>query len=305
MEIEKISGIVFNIQHYSIHDGPGIRTTVFLKGCPLRCLWCQNPESQTSKPEIFLNQEKCAGCGQCVLTCPESAISINNNKSVTDRKKCIGCGACAQVCKPEARTLMGYSITAGEVFEIVNRDAIFYKSSDGGVTVSGGDPVFQPDFSAAILELCQNAGMHTAIETSGFSKWESLKIILSHANLVLYDLKHMDTGMHKVLTGVPNEPILENVKRIYHELKLPITIRIPVIPGYNDSAGNMEKVGKFISAELGRDVEVNLLPYHRLGLGKNVQLEKDPMLEDVKPPEEIHMEQLREILRRMNICVVN
>ncbi len=304
MEINKTGGIVFNIQHYSIHDGPGIRTTVFLKGCPLRCLWCQNPESQTSKPEIFLNMEKCTGCGQCVPACPEGAIRINNEKSVTDRKKCIGCGACAEVCQTEARTLMGYSITAGEVFEIVNKDAIFYESSDGGVTVSGGDPVFQPDFCAAVLKLCKEAGIHTAIETSGFGKWQLLKNILAHTDLVLFDLKHMDTVAHKALTGVPNEPILENVKKIYHELKLPIIIRIPVIPGYNDSIENIEKTGAFVSTELGRDIEVNLLPYHRLGIGKNMQLEKDPQLEDVKPPDEIHMEQLREILRRMNKCVV-
>ena len=303
MTLKNITGTVFNIQHYSIHDGPGIRTTVFLKGCPLKCLWCQNPESQSIKPEIFLNIEKCTGCGRCVPICPEAAVSIHNERSTTNRKRCTGCGVCAQACPSEARTLMGYSITAGKVFEDVNKDAIFYANSNGGVTISGGDPIFQPDFSAAVLQLCQASGMHTAIETSGFGKWELFKGILVHANLVLYDLKHMDSEAHEACTGVPNGLILENARRIYHELKLPMTIRVPVIPGYNDSIENIEKLGAFVATELGRDVSVHLLPYHRLGIGKNEQLEQDQPLADIVPPDETHMENLRSILARLNLNI--
>jgi pyruvate formate lyase activating enzyme len=251
MEIGKTSGIVFNIQHYSIHDGPGIRTTVFLKGCPLKCLWCQNPESQTPTPEILLNSEKCIGCGHCVSSCPEEAVSMNNEKAATDRKKCRGCGTCAQLCPSKARTLMGCQMTASEVFEDVNKDAMFYESSNGGVTISGGEPIFQTDFCSGILKLCQDAGIHTAIETCGFGKWKLLKDILNHTKLVLYDLKQMDTNAHKVCTGVPNDLILENAKKIYHMMKLLMVIRVPVVPGYNDSFENMELLGFFVAKELG------------------------------------------------------
>ena len=198
---------------------------------------------------------------------------------------------------------MGYSITAGEVFEEVNKDAIFYTKSNGGVTISGGDPVFQPDFSAALIQLCQAAGLHTAIETSGFAKWERLKGILIHTDLVLYDLKHMDPAAHKHCTAVSNDLILENAKRIYHELKIPMIIRIPVVPGYNDSIKNMEDLGTFVVTELGRDVKVHLLAYHTLGIGKSEQLEKTPALAGVKPPEKSHMEKLGNILRRLSLSV--
>lgn len=303
MPLEKITGTVINIQHYSIHDGPGIRTTVFLKGCPLKCLWCQNPESQSIKPEIFLNLEKCTGCGLCVPACPEKAIRIHDGRSRTDRNRCTGCGACTQVCPSEARTLASYRITAGEVYEDVNKDAIFYANSSGGVTLSGGEPLFQPDFSAAILQLCHESGMHTAIETSGFGNWERFKGLLAHTDLVLYDLKHMNTEAHEVCTGVPNGLILENARRIYHELKLPITIRVPVIPGYNDSIENFEKLGSFVANDLGADVSVYLLPYHRLGIGKNEQLEREQPLGNVVPPDETHMKNLRNILIRFNLNI--
>ena len=304
MSINEISGVVFNLQHYSIHDGPGIRTTVFLKGCPLRCLWCQNPESQAMHPEIMLNLDKCTGCRTCVEACPEGAISMQGDKSVTDRERCTGCGACADVCPYEARTLMGKDMTAGEVFEDVNKDAIFYTNSGGGVTISGGDPVFQPDFSAAILALCQEAGIHTAIETSGFCKWDKFKKILDHADLVLYDIKHMDSQAHKECTGVPNELILDNARRIYHDMKLPMALRVPVIPGYNDAVDNLEKLANFVSDELGPEVRVHLLAYHRLGIGKNEQLEKDAPLADLQPPDEPYMEELKNIFIRKNLDAV-
>lgn len=303
MGIEKTSGIVFNIQHYSIHDGPGIRTTVFLKGCPLKCLWCQNPESQIPAPEIMLDKEKCSGCGRCVSICPEGAVLLKDGKSATDRKKCVGCGTCTGDCTSVARSMMGYSITAGDVFEDVNKDAVFYESANGGVTISGGDPVFQPDFSAAILKLCKNAGMHTAVETCGFGKWEAMKRILTHADLVLYDVKQMDSDAHKICTGAPNDLILENAKRIRHLLNLPMIVRVPVVPGYNDSIENIERLGEFVRTELGCDIEIHLLPYHRLGVGKNEQLEKDQPLKDLKPPEQTHMEKLRELLRAMGLGV--
>jgi pyruvate formate lyase activating enzyme len=240
MRPEKTQGKIFNIQHYSIHDGPGIRTTVFFMGCPLRCLWCQNPESQGFQPVIFFDAGKCVGCGQCVEACPEGAIQVIEGKSQTNRDQCKGRGNCVEVCPYDARSLMGRNAIAGEVFEAVNSDAIFYQNSGGGVTISGGDPVAQPDFAISILKLCRDAGIHTAIETCGFAKWDILKAILDYTDLVLYDIKHMDATRHKKYTAVSNELILDNAKRIRAGLNLPMLARLPIIPGYNDSLENLK-----------------------------------------------------------------
>ena len=172
-------GVIFNIQHYSIHDGPGIRTTVFLKGCPLRCVWCQNPESQASLPEIFFNRETCTGCGKCVEVCPKGAIEIAGGHSKTNRKLCDACGKCAEACPNEARSLMGRYVSVSEVFKEVSGVLIFYQRS-GGVTLSGGDPVAQPEFTISILKMYKNAGIHTAIDTSGYARWEILRQILEY-----------------------------------------------------------------------------------------------------------------------------
>ena len=303
MRPEETQGKIFNIQHYSIHDGPGIRTTVFFMGCPLRCLWCQNPESQGFKPVIFFDAEKCVGCGQCVEACPEGAIHIIEGKSKTNRDQCKGHGRCVEVCPYEARSLMGRNATAGEVFEDVNSDAIFYQNSGGGVTISGGDPVAQPDFAISILKLCREAGIHTAIETCGFAKWEILKAILDYTDLVLYDIKHMDAAIHKEYTAVSNELILDNAKRIRAELKLPMLARLPVIPGYNDSLENLESAARFIAHELGNEVKVHLLPYHRLGETKYERMEIDKGCVHIEPPSEERMEELKKMFESFGLTV--
>ena len=174
-ENDNIKGQIFNIQHYSIHDGPGIRTNVFLKGCFLRCIWCQNPESQSLKPELLYFREKCTGCGKCVAVCPANAIQIIEAKSYTYRNKCSGSGQCTQVCPNEARSLIGKEMAVQEVFQKVKGDEIFYKRSNGGVTLTGGEPLFQPDFSRNILSLCRQSGIHTIIETCGYADWEPFK----------------------------------------------------------------------------------------------------------------------------------
>ena len=304
MNTEDVSGVTFNIQHYSIHDGPGIRTTVFLNGCPLRCFWCQNPESQNLKPVLFFNTERCTGCGICVDVCPEDAISINEDKSVTDRKLCKGHGKCAEVCPNDARSLMGQHMTAAEVFEDVNGDAIFYQNSGGGVTLSGGDPVAQPDFSMSILKLCRDAAIHTAIETCGFAKWEVLKGILEYTDLVLFDIKHMDPEKHKEYTGVSNEIILENAKRIRKELGLPMLIRLPIMPGYNDSTENMEMTAQFIANDLNGIEKVHLLPYHRLGETKYERMEASNNSIPISPPSDEHMEDLKKIFESLDLPTV-
>jgi pyruvate formate lyase activating enzyme len=304
MVTEVLKGAVFNLQHYSIHDGPGIRTTVFLKGCPLRCLWCQNPESQDLRPVIFFNAEKCTGCGICVEACPEAAIQITEGKSRTDRRRCTGHGTCAEVCPNEARSLMGRYMTAHEVFEDVNADAIFYRNSGGGVTLSGGDPVSQPEFSAGILKLCRDAGIHTAIETCGFAGWDVLKEILQHVDLVLYDIKHMDSARHREYTGVPNELILENARRICTELKLPMLARLPIIPGYNDSPENLKGCARFIADKLGTHIKLHLLPYHRLGETKYGLMEKSNTALSTAPPGDAHMEGLRLLFEAEGLTAV-
>ena len=304
MNDEDVSGAIFNIQHYSIHDGPGIRTTVFLKGCPLKCFWCQNPESQDLKPVIFFNSEKCKGCGICVEVCPEEAIRISDNKSMTNRNRCKGNGNCAEVCPNEARSLIGRYMTATEVFEDVNADAIFYQNSGGGVTLSGGDPAAQPDFSTGILKLCRNVGIHTAIETCGFTKWDILTGILEYTDLVLYDIKHMDPVKHKEYTGISNELILDNAKKIKKIMHLPMLIRLPIMPGYNDSRENMKMTARFIAKDLGTVEKVHLLPYHRLGETKYERMEASNKSIPVTPPSDQHMENLRKIFESFSLPTV-
>jgi pyruvate formate lyase activating enzyme len=293
---EQIKGIVFNIQHYSIHDGPGIRTSVFLKGCFLRCIWCQNPESQSLKPELFYFQERCTGCGKCVVVCPAKANRIIEAKSNTDRSICEGSGQCTQVCPQEARSLMGKEVTVQEVFQKVKGDEIFYKRSSGGVTLTGGEPLFQPHFSKTLLSLCQQSGIHTAIETCGYAGWEIFKDILQYADLVLFDLKHMDSEKHREYTGVPNDLILDNIQKIYYDLRIPIWARIPIIPGYNDSTENIHSTARFVATKLGTSVPVHLLAYHRLGESKYERLTMDSKSQPITPPTDEYMLELQKIM---------
>jgi pyruvate formate lyase activating enzyme len=294
-------GVIFNIQHYSIHDGPGIRTTVFMKGCPLGCLWCQNPESQTSRPEIFLDSEKCQGCGDCVRVCPEGAIELFEGRSRTNRDLCRGAGKCAEVCPNEARNLMGRYVTAREVFERVAADAIFYHRSGGGVTLSGGEPLAQPEFAISLLKLCREAAIHTTLDTCGYGGWETLRRVLEYVDLVLYDLKHMDPAEHQKHTGVSNDLILENAKKI-HALSIPMLARVPLIPGYNDTAENIAATAHFIVHELD-SINVHLLPYHRLGETKYARMERPTESISVQPPGDEYMEKIKEVFESFGLIV--
>jgi pyruvate formate lyase activating enzyme len=298
-----IEGVIFNIQHYSIHDGPGIRTTVFIKSCPLRCFWCQNPESQLPQPELFFDFERCAGCGKCVQACPKGAIQLNGGKSETIRDLCDGNGKCAEVCPNEARNMMGRRVTVGEVFKEIKADEIFYERSGGGVTLSGGEPLSQPKFAAALLQLCREAGIHTVVDTCGYAPWSTVKQVLQYADLVLYDFKHMDPVEHKKYTGVSNDLILENVKKIYHELSIPILARVPVITGFNDSAANIFAIAGFITSELGTSVKVHLLPYHRLGETKFERLEQKDKIVPLEPPSEEHLLELKKMMESFGLEV--
>ncbi len=297
------SGNVFNIQSYAIHDGPGIRTTVFMKGCPLRCSWCQNPESQAFAPELFFNRDRCTGCGACVPACPRQAVSLVDGVSRTDRSRCNGAGHCVEVCPNEARMLMGSSMSVDDVFAKVRADRAFYERSGGGVTVSGGEPTGQPGFVKELLSRCKEAGIHTALDTCGFAGRDVLDEILDGTDLVLFDLKHMGPAEHKKHTGVSNELILDNARHIYHTRRIPMLVRVPVVPGINDSDENMTATARFVAEQLGADVPVHLLPYHNLGDTKRERLEQKEYSPGIEPPGEARMQRVKLVFEQLGLTV--
>lgn len=284
---------VFEIQSFCIHDGPGIRSVVFLKGCPLRCLWCANPESQSARPEVFVYPEKCVGCGICTAACPTGAANL----AKTDRERCTGCGACARACQAGARVLSGRDMTVAEVLRKVEGDRLFYEESGGGITLSGGEPLTHPEFCAALLDAAREAGLHTAVESCVFASREAVDAVFSRADLALPDVKHMDSAAHERLTGVPNETILDNIRHIRFELGVPVVLRMPTVPGLNDSEENVAAAADFAKS-LG--APLCLLPYHRLGLGKLDALGR-PRGEDIPLPDDARMESLRSLAESRGI----
>jgi pyruvate formate lyase activating enzyme len=297
-------GSIFNIQGYCIHDGPGIRTTVFLKGCPLRCLWCQNPESHSFRSELLFAEEKCAGCGKCVQVCPEKAIRLQGKVSQTDRRRCQGAGLCVDACPNEARAVIGRWVTADEIFKEIAADSLFYHESGGGVTLGGGEPLAQPEFAASILKKCRDAGFHTALDTCGYASWTTTREVLRHVDLVLYDFKHMDPEMHKKYTGVSNDLILQNAEKIHHEMSIPMRARIILVPGFNDSPKNIEATARFIANKLSNAIPVHLLPYHRLGEAKWERLDRKYETESIEIPGELQWVECRRIFESFGLTAI-
>jgi len=286
-------GKIFNIQHYSIHDGPGIRTTVFFKGCPLNCWWCHNPESMEIKNQIVYRDHKCIGCGDCIDLCPAKALSFGEKGVIRNNELCTLCGRCGEKCPTNAIEMVGKDSTVLEIMKEIEKDKVFYDESGGGVTFSGGEPLFQPDLLIPLLEACKSKGIHTALDTSGYARWEVLEAVADKVDLFLYDLKHLENEAHEKHTGVPNTVILENLKklaRIHHN----IWVRVPVIPGINDDEDYMEKLGEFINSL--KIKKVFLLPYHDIAGGKYERLGKTYLLNDVKPPSGERMNELQEKL---------
>ncbi len=285
----KDRGIVFDIQRFSIHDGPGIRTLVFLKGCSLRCEWCSNPESQRFGVEIFFDPSRCIGCGNCAAICVHQAVQKNGDRLIYTRQRCVGCGQCATQCYAEARVLKGREMPAAEVVQEVLKDEAFYSESGGGVTLSGGEPLEQADFAKAILQACKDHGLHTAIETAGCVPWTSFEKVIAHTDLFLYDLKHLEAETLRASTRADTHQIRSNLEKLATH-KTAIIVRIPVVPGFNDS---IETIGEMARLAKGlRIQEIHLLPYHRYGQGKYRLLER---VYPFKGPDKVPQAQLERL----------
>lgn len=258
-------GLIFHIQRYSIHDGPGIRTTVFLKGCPLHCPWCANPESQSEKPELLYSPADCLECKCCERACPQHGITIEHKTFCRDDGLCTGCLACAAVCPTHALTVEGTWYTPEEAVDEISKDEVFFQKSGGGVTLSGGEPLLQEAFTLELLKRLKDRGYHTNIETSGYTSTEYLGRILPFLDLVYMDLKHPDSEIHLAKTGVGNQLILQNMAFIIKK-GIPLVVRIPVIPRFNHSDRTAQAYGRLLSSIHAK--EVHLLPFHQFGLTK-------------------------------------
>ena len=296
-----LKGLVTDIQRFSIHDGPGIRTTVFLKGCNLHCFWCHNPETISVKPELQLFLERCIGCGACFERCVNGAHAMEGGERVFHRELCRACGVCVETCYAQALVLMGQFKTVEQVVEEVLRDKPFYDTSGGGVTLSGGEPLLQFEFSYAILERCRQEGLHTAIETAANFPWERIEAILPVTDLVMMDVKLLDSERHREYTGVPNERILANARRLGEQDK-PLIVRTPIVPGVNDAPDEIAAIARF-AAELPALLCYELLPFHPMATSKYVGLGRDYGARELKTPSRERMDALADVARHAGITV--
>ena len=281
------TGIIFDVKQYALHDGPGIRTTVFLKGCPLCCQWCHNPEGIGTSPQILYQKRRCIACGECLLVCPEEALSLTPEGVVTDRVLCNLNGACADICPAEARELVGKTVSAEEILETVKKDIPFYRQSGGGVTFSGGEPLKQADFLFECLKLCGREGIHRAVDTSGYAELEIIKQIARETDLFLYDLKFMDSEKHRHFTGVSNQLILANLKYLARS-GARVIVRFPFIPGINDDDENIDLVGMYLRV-LPEIETVHILPYHGHQENKYVRLDVEYKTKDLPLPNRVDL----------------
>jgi pyruvate formate lyase activating enzyme len=299
-----VQGMIFDIDRFAVHDGPGIRTTVFLKGCPLRCLWCHSPESQSSRPEILYQEERCTACWLCIEGCPENALTTGEKQgravAILDRAHCTACGRCADVCYPKALSVAGSRITVGALIEDVRKDLPFFRSSGGGVTLTGGEPLLQPAFSYNFLLACTQQGIHTALETTGYAQWEVLTRLSRVTNLFLYDVKFIDADCHKRYTGVSNDRILNNL-RFLTKLNCEIQVRVPCIPRINDGEAQIRALAQVVS-EMGIQ-SIALLPYNAAAGAKYRWLGRHYTLSDRETQTQKDMTSLADICREEKLHV--
>ncbi len=265
------SGLIFDVKRYAINDGPGIRTTVFLKGCPLHCQWCHNPESISTNVQKMYSKAKCIGCLSCIEVCPEDACTITEDGIVTDRALCTLCGKCAEICPTKATEMSGRIVTVDEIVKILDKERIFFDQSGGGVTFSGGEPLMQSEFLLAVLSECGVRGIHRTVDTTGFAPTERLLEVAKHTDHFLYDIKMMDSERHKRWTSIGNEKILHNLT-VLAEIGASINIRFPFIKNVNDDQENIEQTAVFVAGLAGRKKRINILPYHNIAAGKYQKL---------------------------------
>lgn len=294
------SGIVFEIERFSVNDGPGIRTLVFLKGCPLRCAWCANPESHSFSPQLFYWKARCIGCLECVKTCPRHALSAGADGIQVNRSQCVSCGMCTEACNSKALLLSGRRMSVSEVMAEIKKDSPFYEKSGGGVTFSGGEALAQPEFLLALLRAAKQEDLHTCIETSGYASRQTIEVVAPYVDTFLYDLKAIDDAVHFACCGVSNKQILDNFEFLAREYS--IIARLPLIPGYNDSPKDMELMVEFLKKN-HQGGHVDLLPYHRLGVNKYTRLDMAYHLKDILPPSQKRMEELRQMFEANGFSV--
>lgn len=292
---------ITDIQRYSVHDGPGIRTMVFFKGCPLRCQWCHNPETLNSMPELLYKEELCIGCGECLRRCPAGAVRVVDGKVKTDREVCRLCGMCAEYCYAGAREITGRYYTMDEVFEAVMKDMPFYERTGGGVTLSGGEVLMHAKFASRLLKKLKEQNVHTVIETCGYASWDNVRRVVQYTDLVLFDIKHCDEEEHKRFTGRSNQLILENLKKIA-EMKKEIIARVPLIPGVNDSLEVLKGIVDI--AKKAGVKELHILPFHQIGTSKWDAAEKDYHFRNVREPDKEEIDKLVKEIEGCGIPIV-
>ena len=288
------AGTIFDIKKFAIHDGPGVRTTVFLKGCPMGCWLCHNPESQAFASDLLLRHGRCDRCGDCVEACPPDAISLNEKAVHIDRSRCDLCGACVDACLLDALQIAGRTVTVAEVMDEVEKDAVFYDESGGGVTFSGGEPLAQPDFLLDLLRSCKARGFGTALDTCGHAEPEVFQKVAEQVDLFLYDLKLIDDARHLQFTGASNESIRENLRWLA-DRGADVLIRFPLLPGINDDDENIDAFANLLSS-LPVRYPVDILPYHRMGVDKYDRLNRDHKFPQLQPPSQ---ERISEVANRM------
>ncbi|MCG8530843.1 MAG: choline TMA-lyase-activating enzyme [Desulfovibrionales bacterium] len=299
-------GHIFNVQKYNMYDGPGVRTIVFFKGCPLRCKWCSNPESQLKKVQVLFKQDQCTNCGKCVPVCPVGIHSIgaDNTHEVSRSIDCIGCRQCESVCPVSALSVVGEKRTTSEVLDIVEEDRAFYELSGGGVTLGGGETLMQPEFAENVLMACKQRGINTAIETCGYAKLENVLKVAQYTDLFLFDVKHINPERHYELTGVRNETILENLVALLKG-RFNVQIRLPMMKGLNDSEEDIEKLIEFLKPHSDRKnfKGIDLLPYHKMGVSKYRQLGRDYELDGEIALSDAELERIENQFKRHQLPV--
>lgn len=298
---ESATGLVFDVQRFSIHDGPGIRTTVFLQGCNLRCFWCHNPESVTPRPQVQFFRDKCIACGACVEACPRGAQVLLDHQRIYLRDICESCGRCADACFARALVVKGQALSVEQVIAQVDEDRPYYEASGGGVTFSGGEPLLQLEFLSECLRAARQRGLHTAVDTAANVPWAVFEELLPLADLFLVDLKALDGEKHRRGTGSGNARILENLRRLGDD-RAEVWVRVPIIPGFNDDPSELGSIADFL-ADLRGVRRVELLPFHHLGAGKYESLGAEYRTRDLKPPTEARMAELAGILARQGLDV--